>query len=58
VRPFTHGALGDGEHLRHLAIAPAALEHQGEHGTLVGWQSVELGHVFVPVVLVDAERSP
>ena len=40
-----HRRLWDREHLGDLGVALAALEHEREHGALVGWQSVELGHL-------------
>jgi hypothetical protein len=45
VGAVAHRLLRDSEQLRHLAIALAAVEHQREHGALVGWQSVKLGHL-------------
>jgi hypothetical protein len=40
VGTLSDRALGDAKHLGHLAVALATVEHEREHGTLVGWESI------------------
>jgi hypothetical protein len=59
VRPVAHGVLRNAEQLGYLGVALAAIEYEREHGTLVGWQSIELCHVKKrPGPLSDTKRRP
>jgi hypothetical protein len=57
MRPIAHRVLRDAKQVGHLGIALTAIEYERKHGTLVGWQSVELCHVKkLPSPLSDTKR--
>ena len=56
VRTVAHRALGDREHVGDLPVALAPVEHEREHGALVGGQSVEVGHRLRALAAIMGDR--